>query len=147
MRAFQSKQDTRSMFWLYAGENALTVVAALALYPVAGVKGLAGAWIGSYTVALPFAWHRLRKSAPITWSAGWLTRVLAATGVMAAAVYGLLEIIPERHSIGLSAGASHPRLRGRRRCVPGPGQGPWGRRAERVARQVPRLGALSRSHE
>ena len=61
------------MFWLYAGENALTVVAALALYPVAGVKGLAGAWIGSYTVALPFAWHRLRKSAPITWSAGWLT--------------------------------------------------------------------------
>ncbi len=28
MRAFQSKQDTRSMFWLYAGENALTVVAA-----------------------------------------------------------------------------------------------------------------------
>ena len=104
MRAFQSKQDTRSMFWLYAGENALTVVAALALYPVAGVKGLAGAWIGSYTVALPFAWHRLRKSAPITWSAGWLTRVLAATGVMAAAVYGLLAIIPERHSVGLSAG-------------------------------------------
>ena len=54
MREFQSKQDTRSMFWLYAGENALTVVAALVLYPVAGVKGLAGAWIGSYTVALPF---------------------------------------------------------------------------------------------
>ena len=39
MRAFQSKQDTRSMFWLYVGENALTVVAALALYPVVGVKG------------------------------------------------------------------------------------------------------------
>jgi putative peptidoglycan lipid II flippase len=103
MRAFQSKQDTRSMFWLYAGENALTVVAALALYPVAGVKGLAGAWIGSYTVALPFAWRRLRKSAPIVWSVGWLTRVLMATGVMAAVVYGLLQVIPERHSITLSA--------------------------------------------
>ena len=25
MRAFQSKQDTRSMFWIYVGENALTV--------------------------------------------------------------------------------------------------------------------------
>ena len=41
MRAFQSKQDTRSMFWLYIGENGLTVVAALALYPVCGVNGLA----------------------------------------------------------------------------------------------------------
>ena len=103
MRAFQSKQDTRSMFWLYVGENALTVVAGLALYPVAGVKGLAGAWIGSYTVALPFAWHRLGRSAPITWSAGWLTRVLAATGVMAVAVYGLLQAIPGQHSVALSA--------------------------------------------
>jgi putative peptidoglycan lipid II flippase len=103
MRAFQSKQDTRSMFWLYAGENALTVVAALVLYPVAGVKGLAAAWIGSYTVALPFAWRRLRRSAPITWSPGWLGRVLVATGVMAGVVYGLLQIIPERHSVAWSA--------------------------------------------
>jgi putative peptidoglycan lipid II flippase len=103
MRAFQSKQDTRSMFWLYAGENALTVVAALVLYPVAGVKGLAGAWIGSYTVALPFAWHRLRRSAPITWSAGWLGRVSVATGIMAAVVYGLTQVIPERHSVAWSA--------------------------------------------
>jgi putative peptidoglycan lipid II flippase len=103
MRAFQSKQDTRSMFWLYVGENALTVVAALALYPVFGVRGLAAAWIGSYTVALPFVWHRLRKSAPIAWSASWLVRVLVATGVMAAAVAGLLHVVPEGHSITLSA--------------------------------------------
>ena len=104
MRAFQSKQDTRSMFWLYAGENALTVVAAVALYPVAGVRGLAGAWIGSYTVALPFAWHRLRKSAPVSWSAGWLSRVAVATGVMAAGVAALLHVLPEGHSLALSAG-------------------------------------------
>jgi putative peptidoglycan lipid II flippase len=103
MRAFQSKQDTRSMFWLYVGENALTVVAALALYPVAGVKGLAGAWIGSYTVTLPFAWRRLHKSAPITWSGGWLTRVLVATGAMAAVVYLVLQAIPGPHSTVLSA--------------------------------------------
>jgi len=104
MRAFQSKQDTRSMFWLYAGENGLTIVAALALYPVAGVRGLAGAWIGSYTVALPFAWHRLRKSAPVSWSPLWLGRVLVATGVMAAAVAGLLQVVPEGHSTAASAG-------------------------------------------
>ena len=42
MRAFQSKQDTRSMFWIYLGENALTVVAALALYPTFGVRGPCG---------------------------------------------------------------------------------------------------------
>ncbi len=103
MRAFQSKQDTRSMFWLYIGENGLTVVAALALYPVFGVRGLAAAWIGSYTVALPFAWHRLRKSAPIVWSPTWLARVAVATGVMAVAVAGLLHVVPEGHSITLSA--------------------------------------------
>jgi putative peptidoglycan lipid II flippase len=103
MRAFQSKQDTRSMFWLYAGENGLTVIAALALYPVAGVQGLAGAWIGSYTVALPFAWRRLRKSAPISWSPGWLASVAVATAVMAGVVAGMLHVIPAGHSTGLSA--------------------------------------------
>jgi putative peptidoglycan lipid II flippase len=103
MRALQSKQDTRSMFWLYVGENGLTVIAALALYPVAGVQGLAAAWIGSYTVALPFAWHRLRKSAPISWSPGWLACVLAATGVMAAVVAGLLQVIPAGHSTAVTA--------------------------------------------
>jgi putative peptidoglycan lipid II flippase len=103
MRAFQSKQDTRSMFWLYVGENALTVLAALALYPVAGVQGLAGAWIGSYTVAVPFAWRRLRKSAPISWSPGWLASVLVASGVMAAVVAALVHVVPAGHSIGPSA--------------------------------------------
>ena len=61
MRAFQSKQDTRSMFWLYVAENALTVVAALALYPLWGVRGLAAAWIGAYTLVLPVAWHGCTK--------------------------------------------------------------------------------------
>jgi len=46
MRAFQSKQDTRSMFWLYVVENGLTIVAALVLYPLVGAPGLVVAWIG-----------------------------------------------------------------------------------------------------
>jgi len=40
MRAYQAMQDARSMFWLYVLENGLTIVLALALYPVLGVGGL-----------------------------------------------------------------------------------------------------------
>jgi putative peptidoglycan lipid II flippase len=103
MRAFQSKQDTRSMFWLYVGENALTVVAALALYPAFGVRGLAAAWIGPYTLTLPFAWHRLRKSAPIVSSPSWLAYVAVSAGFMAAGVAALLQVLPTERSIVLSA--------------------------------------------
>jgi peptidoglycan biosynthesis protein MviN/MurJ (putative lipid II flippase) len=103
MRAFQSKQDTRSMFWLYIGENALTVLAALALYPSFGVRGLAAAWIGPYTLTLPFAWRRLRKSAPIVTSPSWLVYVAASAGFMAAGVAALLQVVPTERSIVLSA--------------------------------------------
>jgi putative peptidoglycan lipid II flippase len=103
MRAFQSKQDTRSMFWLYIGENALTVVAALALYPSFGVRGLAAAWIGPYTLTLPFAWRRLRKSAPIVTSSSWLVYVAVSAGFMAAGVAALLQVVPTERSIVLSA--------------------------------------------
>ena len=103
MRAFQSKQDTRSMFWLYVGENALTVVAALALYPSFGVRGLAAAWIGPYTLTLPFAWRRLRKSAPIVSSPSWLVYVAVSAGFMAAGVAALLQVVPTERSIVLSA--------------------------------------------
>ncbi|HXW80584.1 MAG TPA: polysaccharide biosynthesis C-terminal domain-containing protein, partial [Acidimicrobiales bacterium] len=103
MRAFQSKQDTRSMFWLYVAENALTVVVALALYPIWGVRGLAAAWIGSYTVVLPLAWSRLHKSADVVLLPRWFLRTVLATGVMAAIVAGLLQVVPEGHSIKTSA--------------------------------------------
>ncbi len=99
MRAFQAKQDTRSMFWLYVGENALTIVAALVLYPVVGAPGLAGAWIGSYSVALPFAWRQLHRSVPIVAPARWLGRTAAATVVMAGLVFGLLALVPAPSSL------------------------------------------------
>lgn len=103
MRSFQAKQDTRSMFWLYVGENALTVVVALAVYPALGVRGLAAAWIGPYTLTLPFAWRRLRKSAPIVSSPAWLVYVAVAAGFMAAGVAALLQVVPTGHSTALSA--------------------------------------------
>jgi putative peptidoglycan lipid II flippase len=94
MRAFQSKQDTRSMFWLYVVENGLTIVAALVLYPLVGAPGLVVAWIGSYTATVPFAWRRLRRSAPMEVPAGWLVRVGLATVIMTAVVGALLGLVP-----------------------------------------------------
>lgn len=99
MRAFQAKQDTRSMFWLYLVENGLTVAGALVLYPFLGVRGLAASWIGCYTLVLPLAWRKLRQSAPITISGGWLSRLVLCTGVMAVAVSLLLRAIPVPHAL------------------------------------------------
>jgi peptidoglycan biosynthesis protein MviN/MurJ (putative lipid II flippase) len=79
------------------------VVAALALYPAFGVRGLAAAWIGSYTLALPFAWHRLRKSAPIVSSPSWLAYVAVSAGFMAAGVAALLQVLPTDRSVVVSA--------------------------------------------
>ena len=59
MRAYQARKDTKSMFFLYAGENALTVVLALALYPPLGVQGLALAYAAPYTLFALIALRRL----------------------------------------------------------------------------------------
>ncbi len=103
MRAFQSKQDTRSMFWLYVAENALTIVAALVLYPLVGAAGLVVAWIGAYSLSVPFAWRRLRQAVPIMVPLGWLLRVSVATVVMAGVVAGLLGLLAAPSSVALSA--------------------------------------------
>ena len=61
MRAYQAMQEARAMFWVYALENALTAVAAVALEPVLGVPGLALAWVGPYTIASVVAAVDLRR--------------------------------------------------------------------------------------
>ncbi|HEX9969986.1 MAG TPA: murein biosynthesis integral membrane protein MurJ, partial [Acidimicrobiales bacterium] len=60
MRAYQAMQDTRSMFVLYAVENAVNIVLALALYPPLGVRGLALAYALAYTVGTIVALGHLR---------------------------------------------------------------------------------------
>ena len=53
------------MFAIYAMENALTVVLALALWPRFGDRGLAAAFVGPYTVAaLVTAAYLHRKVVP-----------------------------------------------------------------------------------
>ena len=91
------------MFWLYVAENALTIVAALVLYPLVGAAGLVVAWIGSYSLSVPFAWHRLRQAVPIMVPVGWLVRVSLATVVMAGVVAALLGLLPAPSSVALSA--------------------------------------------
>jgi putative peptidoglycan lipid II flippase len=103
MRAFQAKQDTRSMFFLYVVENAVTVVAAFGLYPVMGARGLVVAWIGAYTLSLPLAWARLRKSVPLAVPFAGTARIVIATGVMAAAVWGVGAVVPGAHLTELVA--------------------------------------------
>jgi putative peptidoglycan lipid II flippase len=61
MRVYQAMQDTKAMFWIYATENALTVVLALVLSPLIGVPGLALAWVAPYTVASLIAAADLRS--------------------------------------------------------------------------------------
>jgi putative peptidoglycan lipid II flippase len=90
MRGYQAMQDTRSMFWLYVVENALTLVLAVALFSAFDVAGLAVAWVGAYSVAAMVAFARLRRrtggldGAAVAASLG---RVVAATAVMAGVVF------------------------------------------------------------
>ncbi|MCL6641262.1 MAG: murein biosynthesis integral membrane protein MurJ, partial [Candidatus Rokubacteria bacterium] len=51
LRAFYAHQDTRTPFFLNCFENAVNVVAALALFPALGVRGLALAYAVAYLVA------------------------------------------------------------------------------------------------
>jgi putative peptidoglycan lipid II flippase len=89
MRGFQAMQDTRSMFLLYAIQNAINIVLAIALHPVLGVEGLALAFGLAYTLASVLAWRRLERDAgslPTRRVAGRLLRILLASAVMAACV-------------------------------------------------------------
>ncbi len=92
------------MFWLYVVENGLTIVAALVLYPLVGAPGLVVAWIGSYTVTVPFAWRRLRQVGTDGGPAGWLVRVGLATVIMAAVVGAFWAWCLVRVAAALSGG-------------------------------------------
>lgn len=61
IRVLQSIQDMRSAFWLYALENAVNVVLAVALYGPLGVRGIAASIAAAYTVAAIVALDRVRR--------------------------------------------------------------------------------------
>jgi putative peptidoglycan lipid II flippase len=89
MRAYQSMQNTRTMFLLYLAENAVNVVLALIFYGALGAPGVALAFGTSYVLGLIIAFADLRKrvggvEGPRTLMI--FTRVVVATSFMAAVV-------------------------------------------------------------
>ena len=97
MRLYQAMQNTRAMFWVYAFENALTVVAAVALEPVLGVPGLALAWIAPYTVASLVAAYDLRRrvgSLGGSYTVRAIARILVAGALTGGAVAGIGLLFP-----------------------------------------------------
>lgn len=96
MRAYQAMQDTRTVFFLYAVENGVNIVLALALYPSLGVRGLALAYALAYTVGTAVALAHLRRRTqgiggrPLIRS--WLS-VAGASAVMGAVVSGLTPLL------------------------------------------------------
>jgi putative peptidoglycan lipid II flippase len=92
MRMYQAMQKVRAMFWIYALENGLTVIAAVVLDHILGVPGLALAWVAPYTVASLVAAYDLRKRVGTLGgmhTVRAVVRILVASGVTAAAVVGV----------------------------------------------------------
>jgi putative peptidoglycan lipid II flippase len=106
MRGYQAMKDTRSMFWLYAFENAVTVVLALALYPVMGVKGLALGWVGAYTIGSLVAFFDMRRRTDGLEGAAFVAvfvRSAVATAVMALPVLAIEHVVPSGSTVSLAA--------------------------------------------
>ncbi|MBO0729423.1 MAG: murein biosynthesis integral membrane protein MurJ [Acidimicrobiaceae bacterium] len=97
MRAFQAMQDTRTMFWMYALENAMTLALAGIFYPLMGVRGLALAWVAPYTVVAIISAVRLQRrtgtlGGALTIRALW--RIVFATALMTAVLLVLGAVLP-----------------------------------------------------
>jgi peptidoglycan biosynthesis protein MviN/MurJ (putative lipid II flippase) len=85
-------QEARVMFWIYALENAITVVAAVALEPVLGVPGLALAWVAPYTIASLVAAADLRRRVGTVGGAHTVRAIVRIT-VAAGLTGGLAAVI------------------------------------------------------
>ncbi len=97
IRLYQAMQNARMMFWIYLLENALTVVAALALDPLFGVPGLVAAWVGPYTIAAIIATYDLRRrvgSLGGVYTVRALARILVASGITVGAAVAVGQLFP-----------------------------------------------------
>jgi putative peptidoglycan lipid II flippase len=95
-RAYLAMEDTRTVFVLYAIENACNVVLALALFPSLHITGLTLAFSLSYGVGAAIGFSDLRRRtgglevADLALTAG---RTLLACGVMAIVVVGVDHLL------------------------------------------------------
>lgn len=95
IRVLQSIQDMRSAFWLYALENAINIVLAVALYHPLGVRGIAASIAAAYTVAAIASLGRVRQQVHGLAGdlvSGPLRRILLATAVLVVATAAAVNI-------------------------------------------------------
>jgi putative peptidoglycan lipid II flippase len=104
--AYQSLQDTRTLFFLYVIENIINIVGAVALYPRFGVDGLAFAFALAYiggTIAAVFDLRRRTggiDGRAVLRAAG---RIGAATAIMGAVVFAVAHIVGSNDGLGAVA--------------------------------------------
>ena len=85
---YQARHDTKSLFFLYLVENAINIVAAFALYPTFGVRGLGAALAIAYALGTVVALLHLRRRTHGIDGAQLVRsgmRIVAATAAMAGA--------------------------------------------------------------
>jgi len=101
--SYQAMQDTKSLFFLYLIENGVNVVAALALYPLLGVQGLALAFALAYTAGTAAALIHLRRrlrGIEGRHLAASAARIAGAAAVMAAAVGAVVIFVGSDSGLG-----------------------------------------------
>jgi putative peptidoglycan lipid II flippase len=104
IRAYQAMQAARIMFWIYAVENGLTLLAAPILEPLLGVPGLALAWVAPYTIMCFVAAADLRRRVGSLGGNGTvrlLVRVAIASGITVLVVVLIGMAFPSSASDGV----------------------------------------------
>jgi putative peptidoglycan lipid II flippase len=100
--AFFSREDTRTPVWIAATALVINIAVNFAVVPRYGIVGLAGAtaFTSSLNVATLYAVLHVRGWFRLTWRlVSRIVRQLAASGVMALALWALLPLL-ERHYAG-----------------------------------------------
>jgi len=104
IRVLQSIQDLRSAFWLYALENGINIVLAIALAGPLGVRGIALSISVAYSVAAVAALLRVRSRVGglgTKWLTGPLVHVLLASVVLVAAAVLGSNVTGDQRGLGL----------------------------------------------
>ncbi len=103
LRGFYALKDTRTPFLVNVAENSVNVVAALALVGTLSVQGLGLAYSAAYLVGAAAALVLLGRRVGQLWTPPVMAsvgRTLAASAVMAAAVYAVTRTIGSAHGAG-----------------------------------------------
>jgi putative peptidoglycan lipid II flippase len=103
LRGFYAFKDTRTPFFLNLAENGVNIVAALILVGALGVQGLALAYALAYSVGAVLALAALRRRVQGLGgrrTADGIGRMVVASGIMAAAVWSVTQVVGSDDGMG-----------------------------------------------